>query len=501
MRCSPRLLPQPLRLARAAPRSLQPVLPPPLAPSAVQAGDACTVLDAVPQPATLCGVAGHVHGGFLAAACNLVQPVAAALRAAAERCPGSPVLLCGHSLGGGVAAVLTMLLLDMRQRAEAAAEAGLQLAPEQAAVVEALGRLGGIRCIGIGAAAAFCRQLGMASHAHVTSVLFGCARQAACMRCVWMDACQGVLCVARALQCCKSLCSLELWPCPHHLNCCLLPLPCRADCLPMFSVLGARLLIQEVHAKSRLAGLVRGLLTRTQTGRGSSGAAGGRSTLERSTSSSSAGSSWQSGSTEPSEIEEALECSAQPPAGGSRHLRRCSSAWSSASTASIAAFAADAASEEGSEGGSPGGDRALPMFPPGEAPCVRAACWHGEGMAHCMLPVIGWCLLTAVLPLDCLGQLAASQVLSYAPSHITCSPAGRILWLLPDERDPSAKPQMVQVDQNAVRGLCVHVCVCLWKLAFCCDRRGGIAMHTRQTITDASARPHAVPQPTPTTAV
>ena len=139
----------------------------------LQAGDACTVLDAVPQPVTLCGVSGHVHGGFLAAARNLVQPVAAALQTAAERCPGYPVLLCGHSLGGGVVAVLAMLLEDVRQRAQAAAEAGLQLEPEQAAVVEVLRRLGQMRCIGIGAAAAFCRELGMASHAHVTSVLFG----------------------------------------------------------------------------------------------------------------------------------------------------------------------------------------------------------------------------------------------------------------------------------------------------------------------------------------
>lgn len=131
------------------------------------------MLDAVPQPVTLCGVSGHVHGGFLAAARNLVQPVAAALRAAADQCPGYPLLVCGHSLGGGVAAVLAMLLQDLRMRAEAAAEAGLQLAPEQAAVVETLERLGDMRCIGIGAAAAFCRELGMASHGLVTSVLFG----------------------------------------------------------------------------------------------------------------------------------------------------------------------------------------------------------------------------------------------------------------------------------------------------------------------------------------
>lgn len=138
----------------------------------------------------------------------------------------------------------------------------------------------------------------------------------------------------------------------------------------MFSVLGARLLIQEVHAKSRLAGLVSRL---ARTGRGS-GAAAGRSTLLRCGSSASTGSSLYSGATESSEIEEAAGCSGQPPAGGPRHLRRCSSAWSSASTASMAAFAADAASEEGSEEGGTGGDRARPMFPPGEG---KGVVWLG----------------------------------------------------------------------------------------------------------------------------
>lgn len=42
-----------------------------------------------------------------------------------------------------------------------------------------------------------------------------------------------------------------------------------------------------------------------------------------------------------------------------------------------------------------------------------------------------------------------SLLLLCDPTH---SLTGRILWLLPDEHDPSAKPQMVQVDQNAVRG-------------------------------------------------
>lgn len=160
----------------------------------LQLGDYATVLDAVPQPATLCGVSGHVHGGFLAAARNMLPPVSAALRAAAQACPGWPVLLCGHSLGGGVAAVLTMLLVEQRQRWEqqqewrqqrngAAGEpeeqaeqqpAALPLrAPAQQPQDEMWLQLGKLRCVGIGAAAAFCETLGVACKPHVASVLYG----------------------------------------------------------------------------------------------------------------------------------------------------------------------------------------------------------------------------------------------------------------------------------------------------------------------------------------
>ena len=166
----------------------------------LQVGDYCTVLDAVPQPATLCGISGHVHGGFLAAAHNLLPPVAAALRAAADSCCGWPVLLTGHSLGGGVAAVLAVLLNEKRQQhqewqqrgggssggddeqleaeeqegqLEGGEEEGQQQAAEEGAEGEPLWRLGEISCVGIGAAAAFCRVLGMACRPHVTSVLYG----------------------------------------------------------------------------------------------------------------------------------------------------------------------------------------------------------------------------------------------------------------------------------------------------------------------------------------
>lgn len=162
----------------------------------LQLGDFCTVLDATPTPVVLSGVAGHVHTGFMAAARSLLPQVAAALAASAASCPGWPVLLTGHrwgtaaacawqhadvasalygchhstsvsalhllcvcvrSLGGGVAAVLTALLLECDGQL-----AGLDWR-----------QLGDVQCVGIGAAAAFCRVLGSWCRPRVTSVLYG----------------------------------------------------------------------------------------------------------------------------------------------------------------------------------------------------------------------------------------------------------------------------------------------------------------------------------------
>lgn len=146
----------------------------------LQLGDFCTILNAVPQPFGLCGTEGHVHAGFLAAARNLLPPVTAALRTAASQAPGWPTLITGHSLGGGVAAVLTMLLADHRQRAHCEAEAAGQPWPpcpqqqqQHEQPIDPLWRLGEVSCVGIGAAAAFDQALGMAARPHVTSVLFG----------------------------------------------------------------------------------------------------------------------------------------------------------------------------------------------------------------------------------------------------------------------------------------------------------------------------------------
>lgn len=171
----------------------------------------------------------------------------------------------------------------------------------------------------------------------------------------------------------------------------------------MFSVLGARLLIEEVHAKSRAAAAVGSILRRTRIARRRRGS-GGSSSSEDSSSTisssdapslartvSSASSAASSLSCElvcgaagcrglcadsASELAEADELAAALASGaaaglgsacgggssGTSRLQRCSSAWSTASTASIAAFAADASC------GAAASDRGaslVPMFPAG----------------------------------------------------------------------------------------------------------------------------------------
>lgn len=253
------------------------------------------------------------------------------------------MLVTGHSLGGGVAAVLTMLLLEQRQQWEAQAEEEGHDGEQQQQ--QMWGQLGGLRCVGVGAAAAFCKTLGMAAKPYVISVLYG------------------------------------------------------ADCLPMFSVLGARLLIEEVHAKSRAAAAIGSLLQRSTcfswrrrggSSAGSSSSNGIKAGIlpaghtRSASAASSAGGSLScelvcgaggcrglctcvaDSASEMSEIEDASHppsSSSTAPAaagaciGGACRLQRCSSACSSASTASIAAFAAEACADRGAA--------LVPMFPPG----------------------------------------------------------------------------------------------------------------------------------------
>lgn len=76
----------------------------------LQLGDLPTNLSGLPFEYELDGVHGHVHTGMLAAATYVHCCTHHALQEAAARCPDWPVLVTGHSLGGGVAALLAVLL-------------------------------------------------------------------------------------------------------------------------------------------------------------------------------------------------------------------------------------------------------------------------------------------------------------------------------------------------------------------------------------------------------
>ena len=97
------------------------------------------------------GVSGHVHPGMLSAATYVQCCTREALEEAARRCPGWPLLLTGHSLGGGVAALLAVLL-----RAS-----GLPAG------------MGPCHAITVGTAAVMSEELAAACDGLVTSVILG----------------------------------------------------------------------------------------------------------------------------------------------------------------------------------------------------------------------------------------------------------------------------------------------------------------------------------------
>jgi hypothetical protein len=74
----------------------------------LQTGDLLSNLAAKPMEICLDGEEGWVHEGMIGAATFIHCTTADALREAGERCPGWPVLLTGHSLGG------RLLLLSKR---------------------------------------------------------------------------------------------------------------------------------------------------------------------------------------------------------------------------------------------------------------------------------------------------------------------------------------------------------------------------------------------------
>ena len=117
----------------------------------LQAGDMLSNLSARPMEVTLCGVSGRVHEGMMAAATYVHCSTAPALAAAASAHPGWPILCVGHSMGGGVATILTALLRD---------GGGVP-------------GLGDVSCIAIGPAAVFSEPLAAALQRHVTSIVLG----------------------------------------------------------------------------------------------------------------------------------------------------------------------------------------------------------------------------------------------------------------------------------------------------------------------------------------
>lgn len=74
------------------------------------------------------GLQGHVHQGLMSAATYVHLNTAQALRTAAERFAGWPLLVTGHSLGAGVAALLLLLLR----------QPGATAAPPQVPIVQCL---------------------------------------------------------------------------------------------------------------------------------------------------------------------------------------------------------------------------------------------------------------------------------------------------------------------------------------------------------------------------
>jgi surfactin synthase thioesterase subunit len=69
-----------------------------------------TDIHAKPIGVHLAGINCFVHEGMLRAAAYIHCNTAEALQAAAENHPGAPLFVTGHSMGGGVAALVTLLL-------------------------------------------------------------------------------------------------------------------------------------------------------------------------------------------------------------------------------------------------------------------------------------------------------------------------------------------------------------------------------------------------------
>jgi len=115
------------------------------------ASDALSNLAAEAVEVCLLGVEGGAHAGMLAAATFVHCATAGALAGAAVSHPGWPVVVVGHSMGGGVATILAALLVD-------------------SGGVDGLGR---VSAICVGPAAVFTPALAEAVDPFVTSVVLG----------------------------------------------------------------------------------------------------------------------------------------------------------------------------------------------------------------------------------------------------------------------------------------------------------------------------------------
>ncbi|KAK9827419.1 hypothetical protein WJX74_000870 [Apatococcus lobatus] len=118
----------------------------------IQVNDVLSDLSANPMEVTLAGMHGKVHEGLMAAATYIHCNTGAALQKAAADFPGWPLLVTGHSMGGGVGAIVTLLLREPGG------------APPE---------LGPVRCIGIGPAAVFTQDLAEACNPFMISVVHG----------------------------------------------------------------------------------------------------------------------------------------------------------------------------------------------------------------------------------------------------------------------------------------------------------------------------------------
>mmetsp|Transcript_26362 Transcript_26362/g.74128 ORF Transcript_26362/g.74128 Transcript_26362/m.74128 type:complete len:987 (-) Transcript_26362:118-3078(-) len=100
---------------------------------------------------SLAGVVGKVHGGMFAAATYVHCNTAEVLSAACERHPSWPLVVTGHSLGGGVAALLALLLKE---------PGGCPPLLQE-----------GIHCVAVACPGVMCSALSKACGAYVTSVV------------------------------------------------------------------------------------------------------------------------------------------------------------------------------------------------------------------------------------------------------------------------------------------------------------------------------------------